>query len=1534
MQEEFSTFIKFNSLDTKFGAKQLNQQGLIVYEYNPLKVLLKDNEGISDLTTDKLKFDLNHPVDIITQPSYDGTVNLILNDGTHTPKLINSRFTTTGKNTYKIVDRNGDSDSNIYDEETFELKTSLFKLNSNIVKVDFLGFLESGYLGVGNYHFYFKLKDADGNETDFVAESGVISCYIGNQYDLSSIRGGVEDESAHKTINLKLSNLNTSYKSVSVYYTRATGSYEGTEYINAFKLNYDYVIVNGVSNISINGGEPVIPISIDELNVYYHTLDSAATQAENSNMLFLGNTKDTIIDYKELTDLSLRICPKLYNGEDIGYVDSNYVDNSGSQNPNEYYNPLNIYYRLGYWDDEIYRFGVVYIYNNGDISPVFNVRGIHELSMGTEYTDIPVWEEGHRKYIEIDEFTHIIGINENSKGVVKIKYEDTFKENKIKPCGIRFSMNENVVEELKNLGISGAFFVRQKRMKTTLCQAIPIGLDNNSCLPLLPLEDNKYLYESFLTENRKLVHSFGARKKVIASTNVKEGYAALCPEYELNQGFFNNYFTGSKLIFNKKYNISKKFESSNDEKHFVLDPKNYSYQDSNVYFNVNVIGVCDGTKWISNKNQMYSAMAGMSSDATSFSYMESELKLETATNLCRGMFGSYIGTESYTLSDFGIYNIKIPGYDPNIDLFSFRYRDQSQFFAISERFDFDEFSHSRDKYTSPPVYRGDCFIGNFSHRMIRNFQDPEAPTNDTIIQADTWYEHYKLGKDDSLEERLKINRGDVNAVKIGHWATFKVCSNYNISLRSHDNSRPSEFGLTGHHRTFYPFSGLDVSGTAKIPESQVRNAGYDKTVSEQYRINQPTVPTLENTYHTRIYYSDISTEGAFENGYRIFRNANFRDYPLQYGALIKMCSWGTNIIAIFEHGILRLPINEKASIASTQGDTSFLQATSVLPETPEVLSDMYGTQWADSVIQTPYAIYGVDTVAKKIWRIAIAGSLQRRYTVSVISDFKLQKFLNDNITLSEQELIPIIGIRNVKSHYNAFKNDVMFTFYDDLNSTEEKAWNLCYNETLDKFITFYSWVPSYSENVDNVFFTFDRDSSKRIAHIDNFNSKQLTLHNLENEEVTQIDVKDIEENKILLGTLSFNLDIYDDSLITSSLSGLKDDIKFELLDNVNRAMFEIDGSNLYLIKGIYNNFKKSGRFEKELITVPIKVQANISSSSGQSINTYTANLYLVDYSYDKNLEKTYFWKHGQAGLMETKSDIKPCLWYGKQHPFEFEFIVVNNAQLHKIFTNLSIISNKVAPESLHFEIDGEVYNFADDKKNMFFRQEALKHLYQYNGVDISYDKNYLSLKPEQRDIYGSEYKDKSTAFPIYYGRVDTINEIEDFYQSKSDYNMDYQRMSGSEIVYDKTMNQFRIATHIKGCPFGGQYKQHDTGEVKTYGRSNGNMHYKEGIWNVQIPSIVYWQKNEKPWIYPPLNIVNNPTPNYEPISVIGIPQKLSELGYINGDGSENILFDTSIWENRKETRIRDKYLKVKIRYTGDDLAVIYAIKTLFTISYG
>ena len=132
-------------------------------------------------------------------------------------------------------------------------------------------------------------------------------------------------------------------------------------------------------------------------------------------------------------------------------------------------------------------------------------------------------------------------------------------------------------------------------------------------------------------------------------------------------------------------------------------------------------------------------------------------------------------------------------------------------------------------------------------------------------------------------------------------------------------------------------------------------------------------------------------------------------------------------------------------------------------------------------------IYGIDTVAKKIWRT-------NGQKFECISDFKVQKFLNDNITLGERELTPIIGVRNVKTHYNANKKDIMFTFYDNTYGFEEKVWNLCYNEHQEAFTTFYSWVPSYSANIDNIFFSYNRDTSKWLSKlgINNANSSNAS----------------------------------------------------------------------------------------------------------------------------------------------------------------------------------------------------------------------------------------------------------------------------------------------------------------------------------------------------------------------------------------------------------------------------------------------------------
>jgi hypothetical protein len=62
-------------------------------------------------------------------------------------------------------------------------------------------------------------------------------------------------------------------------------------------------------------------------------------------------------------------------------------------------------------------------------------------------------------------------------------------------------------------------------------------------------------------------------------------------------------------------------------------------------------------------------------------------------------------------------------------------------------------------------------------------------------------------------------------------------------------------------------------------------------------------------------------------------------------------------MVIFEHGIGVVTI-----------DNASEHPSKVLSDLT-VISDTYGSQWKDSIIYTPSGVYGVDTVAKKIWRV-------------------------------------------------------------------------------------------------------------------------------------------------------------------------------------------------------------------------------------------------------------------------------------------------------------------------------------------------------------------------------------------------------------------------------------------------------------------------------------------------------------------------------------------------------------------------------------
>ena len=1530
--------------------QQLSQKGNIVYEYNPFKNYRMDSStsdglppySLLDLDTEDLKFDLNHPVDMAIQPSYDGSVNIILNDGINQPRMINSRFSLTGKDTYQIVDRNGDNDTNLYDHESFDTDISLYKKATTIAKVNFIGESSGGNLPVGNYHFYFKLADSDGNETDFIGESGLVTCYIGNLNDPQSIQGGIRDQSSFKAVHFKLSNLDASYDHVVTYYTRYTSDNLANKTTEAFKILKDFPIYSRKCDVRINGYEEKLEVSINDINTQYNLIQSANTQEIAQNMLFMGNVNKLEIPYKELADLSLRFYPTTYQSDDIGFVNQQYKDPTGKF---EYYNVQNIYNKLGYWDDEIYRFGIVYILNDYSLSSVFNIRGRNIIDQNLDNnTKFNVYQGGSnniRNYIPIDRQSFAIDIDNNCKGVGRIQAESPQIQNgKVLPIGIKIEANDwtNLYGELKKY-VVGFFFVRQKRVATTLCQAVSIGLEGTSHLPTVPVKDttqnNKtgYLMESFLNKDKLLIHDFNGRKVIIApDSGIKECRAAICPEFELNSGFYNQFFTGGEFKTKiSSSNLTNNYCDLNGTHLYNLSYGNSASSDRGQTRDFRIVSLQDSQALAKNKNELYSALAGTAEEVFRVSYYKYKNPSKNATNLLRGAYGPYLGLEGHESfpSPMTLFDIKIPNYSEGSmnEYFQIRYQDSSPFEPISERLELEEFTKNKI------CYRGDCFIGNFTHRMVRNFADPSAPYNDDIINSKIWAEEMNLEDSDTYN---KVNRGDVNAVKMGHWITVKVCSNTNLSLRSVDHSFASEEGITNKPRAFYPLYAMNTSGENKVPESGVYNDGYSTTISSKYNYEMPDVPAIKNTFVTRIMYSVVATNDAFRNGFRVFDLTSYRDYTLTYGALTRLVELKGSLLAVFEHGVCLIPVNERAIAGRGAGGNVFINTSSVLPENPLVLSDMFGTQWPESVIKTPYYVYGVDTVGKKIWRT-------NGQDFTVISDFRVEKFLIDNISLTEFEKTPIIGLKNVKSHYNAFKSDVMFTFYDDINVIEEQVWNLCFNELQQQFTTFYSWVPSYSANVDNIFFSFDRTTSKIIAKSTSYYA-DIVLENGNQLKVNRDG--------------NYEFEPYNEN----GNSGKYYNIQNGWL-NLTTAGTALLNSLGYLTLGV-----KATMVQTSVPTEEIEskiVGGVIYGTVVICTNTYLSSL------------KTNFWKHGQAGLMKHEK-IKPCFWYGKQHPFEFEFVVMDQPGVHKIFNNLQIISNKAQPESFHFEVVGETYDWAYDKLNMYCRQEATKQLFQRLGSNIKYNPNYKDLTPKQQKIIGSTYNMKSTYFPLYYKRVDTIDDIYDSYtkmQQSGEYSntkppRDYSHLSGSEIVYDPQLNEFRVWTHIGCCPINGYYDkeisladynyivahfapthrrvfawQEDDGSTKYYerifyGRIKGNSEYKEDKWYVQIPSITFMQKNETTWSKPPIIINSSELPSdiqRTQIDSSTLPDgyTLDDITVLPNTFDRGDAYPPTIggWTARKETKLRDKYMKVRVRYKGDDLAIISAIKTIYTESY-
>lgn len=1422
----------------KLSIKKYNQEGDIAHEYHALRNIQNSDGKIEDFRTSEINIDLQHPINIECQDSYDGTVNLIINDDINPPRIINSRFTTLENNRYKIINRNQLIQTNLYQQNKIDSQTRLFRNINSIPVIDLTNISNYGKLACGNYTFYVKFADNDYNQTDVVAESGIVSIFKGDVSDVASITGGLVDEKSDKAVTLRLSNVDTSFSQLYLYYVRETSDINGFRITKAAKLVRPYPIKSGFVTITITGYEDIEEINYDDLNIQYNLVTAVKTQTQVQNMLFFGNIQDINVNIKDLQNLSLYINVSMEQNDSIGWINETYKTN-GAPNQTEYYDPLNVYYKLGYWPGELYRLGIVYILNDDSLSPVFNLRGCSFASKDDKnildddpYKDPFLNEDDYEMdYIPTNEFLSHRFLS-NTKGVFKVaddwKIINYGETPEVKPLCFKIEISERIQACLKEkYGVKGYFIVRQKRIPITVAQGLSIGVDKSSHLPTLKTNSKfladvgtseNYICESFISDQGTLTTDYESRRIV---TGTKQSSGLLCLDACVNPLLQSN-FDGSQFIFNPV--ITGKLKQIEDKPRLYYfdetEEINYNLKEktksSAVFVDTDVPLVCID-------DYGFSTRAGSAEEAKQFAFFGGRNYNKENTNLVRGVFAPFIGlTES--LEDNVIYNIQSQDYAVAVEqeYFAIRGNDNSPYFAISNRY---EMSNNK---TEMKVYRGDCYTCTITFRMQRNFVDPSVPTNDLIVDPDTWSKVYNGYNATDIEKWSEINIADLNTVPIGTWVTFKVLSNYNLGLRALDRSNVEETALLGNPRSFYPYSDISTNASYKMNESWILNDGYNATVGIKRNFLHSNVPYLKDIYDTRVMFSNVQVNDDFKNAYRIFQGLSYKDIDRQYGAIVKLLDWGTNLFCAFEHGLAILPINEKALIQSQTGQSIHMYGAGVLQNQVSLISSDFGSIWQDSIVRTPVGIYGVDTYNKKIWRYSNSKGLE------ILSDTKIQSYLNEYIKLSEKDKYPQIALKNVKTHYNNHKGDVMFTFY---NNDKDIVWNICYNERLDKWITRYSWTPLISDNIDTTFVSFDKKRAELLSYIyENQFSKfglNLTSNIWENSPIT---INTVGFDSIF--TFDFELP----TVIYTSWLDENENEHFEKIENhfdkENNKYYitQIDSSLKSTRIDISDSLKTYLGETNELLYIKFDINYTPKVSTLSS-NKMTQTVVLVrDYeSLSENNQNKYkkllsngIYVHGRSGIFDEinyndndpENQIKPTNWYDKQEPFEFEFVVNNLIGAHKIFDNLVIISNNVQPKELEFEIIGDVYDF------------------------------------NKMGIYKS----------------DKFSENEFIRTDKS------QEFKNVKVVYDNVTNKYGLLINQE-CK-----------NIKEYGRMKGNIHYKEDAWYITIEPIQYKKKHK----------INN---------------------------------QINVSNDYSSTRIRDKFLKIRVKYSGEDLAIISSLKTLMTLSY-
>ena len=293
---------------------------------------------------------------------------------------------------------------------------------------------------------------------------------------------------------------------------------------------------------------------------------------------------------------------------------------------------------------------------------------------------------------------------------------------------------------------------------------------------------------------------------------------------------------------------------------------------------------------------------------------------------------------------------------------------------------------------------------------------------------------------------------------------FPVESSINCDLR-HDRDRQNITYNTVESALRQEYSGTHTVDTTTYIQKDnlyLYNTVYSQETSIQNAIAEPLDSPNETVFDCIVKASRVKYNGENSDSWTKFGFNEEIEVDSKHGEITALTTLNDKLLFWQEHAFGVLSVNERSLISDTSTAPLVLGTGGVL-DRYDYVSDSIGTSEKRSIITGQSGVYWFDVTDKSIYKFA--SSLDNLTKSRMIQSWVAENHLNSHI---------------VHSIYDNKYNEVLFTFYDNLNT----SYTLVFNESINAFSSFYGFTPRmYVPYINGYFSTyFDSNADSLYWH--------------------------------------------------------------------------------------------------------------------------------------------------------------------------------------------------------------------------------------------------------------------------------------------------------------------------------------------------------------------------------------------------------------------------------------------------------------------